>query len=204
MSIQRRGRTSHAAMTSRPKTSQNTVRGRSIILVILIAHRTLTVQIKEAPSAAIGSTSFMRIIVAGDRNRYAAHLAEQALDRLLLRHAPAVVIAHSAPPGLTDPSRRPAASSTSSSTPSSPVGKSSTVPGRCSAPAGGTGAVTLIPGRRQLTRFDAGEIHEPPTGLKTSRPSRSRWLWRPLRRPGARRTCSRAVKRLPFASAKTG
>jgi hypothetical protein len=42
----------------------------------------------------------MRIIVIGDRNWYAPDLAEQVLNRLLLRHGPSLVIVHGGATGI--------------------------------------------------------------------------------------------------------
>lgn len=42
----------------------------------------------------------MRIIVTGDRNWYAPDLAEQVLNRLLLRYGPGLVIVHGAASGI--------------------------------------------------------------------------------------------------------
>jgi len=42
----------------------------------------------------------MRVIVTGDRNWYAPDLAEQVLNRLLLRYGPGLVIVHGAATGI--------------------------------------------------------------------------------------------------------
>src|SRR5262245_38470256 len=42
----------------------------------------------------------MRIIVTGDRNWYAPDLAEQVLNRLMLRYGPALIIVHGAATGI--------------------------------------------------------------------------------------------------------
>lgn len=42
----------------------------------------------------------MRILVAGDRNWYAPDMAEEVLNRLLMRHGPGFVIVHGAATGI--------------------------------------------------------------------------------------------------------
>src|SRR5262245_52005376 len=42
----------------------------------------------------------MRIIVTGDRNWYAPDLAEQVINRLILRYGPSLVIVHGAATGI--------------------------------------------------------------------------------------------------------